>query len=163
MASELKIFSIYKLENEDKFYLLRTERPSFSNTSQNHENLANEIEQNKRELILNLIAKKYNKNNTDFKFLGELQGYPIGDILYSKTGNFELNIYFMETEFGQPWIIIGNSESETEFLKELYDDEDLSGLKPIGNPKQIKATLITENDFDLSTIEKFKIEDIRPN
>ncbi|AEA45655.1 hypothetical protein [Fluviicola taffensis] len=154
MASELKIFSIYKIQNEDKYYLLRTERPSFSNSSQTQENLADKIEQNKREYILDQIGTSDNKNSKkNFDFIGEFQGCPIGDKLYLDNGNLELNIYYLETEFGQPWVIIGNANSETEFLTELSDDEDLLGLKPIGQPKQIKATFVTENDFDLSEIE----------
>lgn len=162
MASELTIFSIYKTQKEDKYYLLRTEQPSYSNASQIQENLANKIEQSKREFILDLIAKEHFQNKTDFKFIGELQSYPIGEKLYSENGNLELNIYFMETEFGKPWIIIGNSQSEKEFLTELYDDEELLELKPIGKPKQIKATFLTENDFDLSAIKHSIIKDIRP-
>lgn len=142
MASELKIFSIYRVKNEDKYYLLRTERPSFSNASQNQEDLADSIEKKKREHILQLIGKTHNQ--TDFNFIGELQGYPIGDKLYSDNGNQELSIYYMETEFGQPWIIIGNANTEAEFLAELNDDEDLLALKPVGKPQQIFATFITE-------------------
>lgn len=163
MASELTIFSIYKIKDEDKYFLLRTEQPSYSNASQNQEGLADKIEQDKRELILDLIAKKHSQNKTDFKFIGELQGYPIGEKLYSENGNLELNIYFMETALGHPWIIIGNSQSETEFLAALYDDDELVELRPVGKPKQLKATFLTENDFDLSTINRFNIKDVRPS
>lgn len=154
MASELKIFSIYKTKSEDKYYLLRTERPSFSNASQTQENLADKIEQNKREYILDQIGKKYDQNQqVNFDLIGEFQGYPIGDKLYLQSGNLELNIYYLETEFGKQWIIIGNANSEKEFLTELNDDEDLLRLKPVGQPKQIKAIFVTENDFDLSKIK----------
>lgn len=154
MASELKIFSIYKTQNEDKYYLLRTERPSFSNASQTQENLADKIEQNKREYILDQIGKNYDQNQqVNFDLIGEFQGYPIGDKLYLQSGNLELNIYYLETEFGKQWIIIGNANSEKEFLTELNDDEDLLRLKPVGQPKQIKAIFVTENDFDLSKIK----------
>jgi len=126
MASKLRIFSIYKTQDRDKYFLLRTERPYFSNVSQDQENFAINIEQNKREYILDQIGKNLTQNSkTDFDFIGEFQGYPIGDKLYLDNGNLELNIYFLETEFGQPWIIIGNANSETEFLTELNEDEDL--------------------------------------
>lgn len=163
MASELTIFSIYKTQKEDHYYLLRTEQPSYSNASQIQEDLANKIEQSKREFILDLIAKKHRQNKTDFKFIGELQSYPIGEKLYAENGNLELDIYFMETAFGHPWIIIGNSPSETEFLAALYDDEELLELKPVGKPIQIKAIFLTENDFDLSAIKHSDIKDIRPD
>lgn len=153
MASELTLFSIYKVQNEDTYYLLRTEQPGYSNASQDQEHSAIKTEQCKRAFILGLLAKKHSQNKTDFTFIGELQGYPIGEQLYAENGNSDLDIYFMETAFGQPWIIIGNSQSEAEFLAELYEDDELAALKPVGKPKQIKAAFLTENDFDLSTIQ----------
>lgn len=161
MASEITIFSIYKTQKENHYYLLRTEQPGYSNASQTQEDLAYKIEQSKREFILDLIAKQHFQNKTDFKFIGELQSYPIGEKLYSENGNLVLNIYFMETEYGKPWIIIGNAPSEKEFLAALYDDEELLQLKPIGKPIQIKAKFLTENDFDLSAIEHYNIKDTR--
>ena len=153
MASELKIFSIYKIRNKNKYYLLRTDRPGFLNASQTQENLAYKIEQNKRKYILKQIRETYVQNNkTNFDFIGEFQGYPIGDKLYVDNGNFELSIYYLHTEYGKPWIIIGNANSVSEFLNELNEDEDLLALKPIGQPNQISATFVTENDFDLSEI-----------
>ncbi|MDR1157392.1 MAG: hypothetical protein LBK75_03675 [Oscillospiraceae bacterium] len=150
MAVELKIFSIYKVPAADKYYLLRTERPGFSNASQDEEALAVGDEQSRRNHLLEQIGKTHNlKAPADFEFIGELQGCPIGDKLYAGSGNQELNIYYMETEFGPPWIIIGNTNSEPEFSAELNNDEDLLRLKPIGRVKQIKATFITENGFDL--------------
>ena len=148
MASKMNIFSIYKAQNSENYYLIRTERPSFSNFSQNQENLAYSIEQDKRNYILLQIKSANSKNLIDFEFIGELQNNPIGDRLYAHNGSSGLNIYYMETEFGQPWIIIGNASSETEFLAELNEDEDLLKLKPIGKPKHIEATFITENDFE---------------
>lgn len=154
MASELKIFTIYSIQKEEKYFLLQTERPGFSNASQIQENAADKIEQNKREYILTQIGKNYNRNDkTNFEFIGEFQGYPIGDKLYADKGNIELNIYYMATESGWPWIILGTANSETGFLTELNDDDDLLRLKPIGAVKLIKAIFLTEQDFDLSEID----------
>lgn len=155
MASELTIYSIYYSQMEKKYFLLRTERPCFTNSSQIQEDLANELEQNKRASILDLIWEKYEyQGKTNFEFIGEFQGSPIGDKLYLENGNFELEIFYLETEFGKPWIIIGNENSEVSFLKELNDDDDLLRLGPIGKPKQIKVTFVTENDFHLSEFKK---------
>lgn len=146
MAGKLKIFSIYRVPIADKYYLIRTERPGFSNASQNQEALAVDIEQGERNHVLESIGEVYSfKSPTDFDFIGELHGNPIGDKLYGDCGNEELNIYYMETEFGRPWLIIGNAGSEAEFLAELKDDEDLLRRKPIGQPKQIKATFVTKD------------------
>lgn len=164
MASELTIFSIYKTPNEEKYFLLRTERPGFSNASQIQENLAYEIEQQKRDYILKQIGENYNPNDkTNFERIGEFQDYPIGDKLYLGNGNLELDMYYMETESGKPWVILGTANSETEFLTELNDDDDLLRLNPVGQPKLIQVTFLTENDFDLSHIEQYNAKDLREN
>lgn len=144
MASELNIYSLYWLQSEDKYFLLKTKRPTYTNSSQDQQDEAESIEQNKRIAILESIDKQYKID--DFKLIGELQGYPIGDILYSDSGKINLNIFYMDTEFGQPWIILGNADSESEFLDEVSNDDDLLNLKPIGKPKQIFVTFLTEND-----------------
>lgn len=164
MASELTIFSIYKTSTEEKYFLLRTERPGFSNAYQNQEDLAYEIEKHKRDYMLSLIGKKVAPNSqTDFELIGELQDYPIGDKLYLGNGNLELEIYYMETEFGKPWVILGTANSETDFLTELNDDDDLMRQNPVGEPKRINVTFLTENDFDLSPIENYNTKDLRDN
>ncbi|MGX7668766.1 hypothetical protein [Flavobacterium pedocola] len=163
MASELNIYSLYKLQNEDKYYLLRTERPGFSNASQNQEDLAHSIEENKRDYILKLIKQKYNEGHeVTFDLIGKSEDYAIGDKLYVDRGGFDLNLYYLESEFGKPWILIGNSDSETDFLKEINDDDDLSGFNPEGKPKNILVTFVTENDFDLSKLAYFNTKDVRP-
>ncbi|MEO4005042.1 MULTISPECIES: hypothetical protein [unclassified Flavobacterium] len=161
MASELTIFSIYKIQNEEKYFLLRTERPGFSNASQVQEDLAYKIEQDKRNHILDQIGENYQNKKTSFELIGELQDYPIGEELYRDNGNFELNSYYLETESGWPWIILGTANSETEFLTALNDDDDLLRLEPIGQPKQITATFVIENDFDFSEIENGTVKDLR--
>ena len=141
MAGEIDIYSIYKTEN-NQYYLLRTVQPGFSNASQNQEDLAIETEQDTRNRMLKQLAP-----NQNIDFIGELQGYPIGERLYAENGKEELTIYYMETGFGHPWIIIGHADSEAEFLTSLNEDEDLLRLEPIGAIKQIRAEFFTENDF----------------
>jgi hypothetical protein len=143
MAAELKIYSIYKLQDEDKYYLLRTERPAFSNASQSEEDAAESTGQNNRSRMLKQISPGA------FEFIGELQNSPIGEALYAASGKGGLNIYYMETEFGHPWVVLGTANSEKEFLSELDEDEDLLCLKPVGSPIKITAAFLTEADFSL--------------
>ncbi len=143
MAAELKIYSIYKLQDEAKYYLLRTERPAFSNASQNEEDAAGTAEQNDRSRMLKHISP------AGFELIGELQNYPIGEILYAANGISELDIYYMQTEFGHPWIVLGTAATEEAFLSELNGDEDLLRLKPTGRPIKIKAAFLTEEDYSL--------------
>lgn len=155
MASELTIYSIYKTQNEDKYFLLRTERPGFSNAYQTQEDMAYTIEQQKRDYMLAQLG-------TNFERIGEHQDYPIGEVLYLDNGNLELDVYYMETKSGWPWVILGTANSESEFLTQLNDDDDLLRLDPVGQPKHIKATFVIENDFDFSEIENGNIKDLRP-
>lgn len=124
--------------------MLRTVRSSFSNASQSQENEAVLEEQNQRETILKRYKDYY--NCTNLEFIGELQGYPIGDRLYAENGEAGLEIYFIETDYGHPWIILGNANSEASFLNELNQDEELLALSPIGQPQKITVRFLTEND-----------------
>lgn len=141
MAGEIDIYSIYRT-GDDKYYLLRTVQPGFSNASQSEEDSAIKTERDGRGRMLKQLAP-----NQNIDFIGELQGCPIGERLYARHGKEELNICYMETDFGHPWIIIGHADSDAGFLTELNDDEDLLRLKPVGPVKQIKAGFYTENDF----------------
>ncbi|MEL1244801.1 hypothetical protein AAEO56_11055 [Flavobacterium sp. DGU11] len=138
MAAELQIYSIYKLQDEDKYYLLRTERPAFSNASQSEEDAAGTAEQNNRSRMLKHISPD------GFELIGELQNSPVGEALYAASGKRGLDIYYMETEFGHPWVVLGNATSEEEFLSALDDDEDLLRLQPIGRPVKITVDFLTE-------------------
>jgi hypothetical protein len=163
MASLLEIFSLYKLTLPNKgeeYLLLRTEQPSYSNADQRQEDVAIQIETQKRQLLLSLYINQFAKDS-QIEFVGELQECPIGDRLYSDKGQFNLPIFFQHTDYEHPWIILGNANSMSDFEKELKKDCDLMSLKPIGTIKQIDANFITENDFDLSVIKNYNVKDIR--
>lgn len=151
MASEQTIFSLYKSIHENKHYLLRTIRPTYSNVSQTQADLAENREQEQRKSLLKQIAHMENSSeHIHFDFIGEFQGYPMGDKLYADNGKIELKIFYMETTFGKPWIILGNASNEQEFLAELQDDPDLVNLQAVGNPTEITAIFLTENDVDFT-------------
>lgn len=141
MAAELTVYSIYKLRDGDRHYLLRTVRPEYSNASQTEEDRAEYTEQDNRRRMLESISP------AGFELVGEMQSYPVGDALYAPNGNTVLDIYYMETAFGHPWIILGTAQSEEAFLLELEDDDDLVRLKPIGGPIKIEVTFITGSNL----------------
>ena len=143
MAAELEFFSIYKIEN--KYYVLKTIRQDFNNASQNQEDDAGQIEMDCRDKMLYYIKQQHNQATPEL--IGELQGVPIGEDLCADYGNSELNMYYIATEYGHPWIILGTAASEKDFLSELNEDEELLDLKPIGQPKPITARYLTENDI----------------
>lgn len=148
MAIATKIFSLYKLPDREQYFLLRTVRPEYSNASQIEENLAERIEAEFRVYMLRCIAKLFSHgDHPEFEYIGELQGSPIGEVLYNSHGGMQLSIWYIHTEFGKPWIIVGNAATEADFLTQLREDDDLMSLRPVGSPDHIQATFFTENDF----------------
>lgn len=139
MASALTIYSIYKSQDDGNHYLLKTERPAYSNASQSGADLA-EVEE--QEVRRHMLAKA---GLARYRLIGELQGYPVGYVLYADSIASTMDIYYMETEFGHPWVVLGNADSEEEFLRELNDDEDLLRLKPTGQPIKISVTYLAQN------------------
>lgn len=145
MASELTIYSLYRHVGEGRYFLLRTERPPFSNASQAEEAAADAKELNKRDTMLHWINEEFGNNGLEF--IGEMQNYPVGEALYSAIENTKVEIYYVETQFGHPWIILGTATSEEAFLSEVEADEDLQRMELSGRPVKIEATFLTENDF----------------
>lgn len=149
MACEQFIFSIYKPTDNERCFVLRTVLPDFNNASQNDEDNSWEMEAKQRSELLECIGKQYSCSN--FERIGELHGFPIGGIFYSEFGQSEVPVYYMETDFGKPWIIFGTADSEEKFLSELTDNEsndDLQALNPIGKPIKIDVCFVTSNDFN---------------
>ena len=143
MASEIDIFSIYKSVNDAQYFVLKTIRPEFNNASQSQEDESWETESVNRLQLLESLKKH---ENDEFERIGEFHGYPIGDIFYSEFAQLHIPVYYMQTDFGKPWIVLGTADSEAEFLAKLKDDEDFQALKPIGKPTKIGAYFITQNN-----------------
>jgi len=151
MAVSLQIFSLYKLilpDGSNEYLLLRTEQPSYSNTDQGQEDIANKIEAQKRQLLLNAYINQH-ASVSQSEFVGELHHPPIGEKLFSEKGLFRLSIFYQQTEYGFPWIILGNAGNVNSFERELKDDDELLSLRPTGSIEQVEAIFVTENDFDL--------------
>lgn len=144
MAGEQYIFSLY-ITSDKQYFLFRTVRPDFNNASQNEEDESWEKESAQRNMLIECAGNRYTQK--DFDIVGELQGFPIGEVFYSEYGKPQVPVYYMQTNFGKPWIIFGTANSEEEFLNELEDDEDLQSLDPIGKPIKIDVCFITQNDF----------------
>lgn len=58
-----------------------------------------------------------------------------------------MEIYYAKTQFGDPWIILGDAISEEAFLCEVEADEDFQSMELQGQPVKITVTYLTENDF----------------
>ena len=147
MASELTITSLYHDRETGAFVLLRTVRPAYANYSQGQDDQAYEIEQTRRKSLLSYAAATLGTHKMEaFELIGELQDLPIGEILMTALGGLAVELFYLHTEYGYPWIILGTARNETDFLQELSEDEDLLRLKPIGKPLLIEAKCFAESD-----------------
>ncbi|GAA4035601.1 hypothetical protein GCM10022409_20390 [Hymenobacter glaciei] len=147
MGSELTIFSLYRNRGTEHFVLLRTVRPPFPNYSQTQDDLAYQAEQTRREALLNHVAATMGiGERAAFELIGELQDLPVGEELMKASGGVMITVFYLHTEYGYPWVILGTGSSEAGFLKELREDEDLLSLKPIGKPIVIEAKCFAESD-----------------
>jgi hypothetical protein len=140
MPGQFYIFSLYQHPQNARYYLLRTLQPAYSGASQTDENRSLEMESAQRNGLLYAIDPEIRLD--EWLFVGEQQGFPIGDVLYENNGGFDVPLWYVHTEYGYPWIIIGTAESEADFLRELEEDEDLQALRPIGNAISLNARLV---------------------
>jgi hypothetical protein len=158
MTGPRLIFSIYKINFQNpeayRHVLVRTSQPGYPNYSGHLETTAGDIEREKRQTVLDSYIELHSdKQFRSIEQIGEFHNYPSGDIrLYSKNGMFDLPVVYIETQNGFPWIILGVFSSTEGFLQELATDEEFMALGPVGEPKLIQVTLITDNDFGLATI-----------
>jgi hypothetical protein len=169
MASIIDVWSLYKFrlaDDTDEYILIRTLQPSYPNWSQTQENFAERVEMQKREKLLKLICESRNLTyKRNFSFIGEFHGYPNGELLFSENGLFKLQLFYCESAYGHPWIILDCAESIASFF-DYFKTEDYEknygGIKPKGEPIGIEATLVTEKDFDISVVPHFDLKDTRP-
>ena len=147
MGSELTVTSLYRNRETGHFVLLRTVCPAFSNYSQTQDDQAYQIEQTRREALLNYAAATLGTHKKEaFELVGELQELPVGEILMTASGGVATEVFYVHTEYGYPWIILGTARDEASFLQELSEDEELLGLRPTGIPILIKAHCFAESD-----------------
>jgi hypothetical protein len=150
MASCIPIYSIYKLGRAERYYLLQTEQPGYSNVSQGQQDLAQHIEQESRQGLLALLLQALPLDERLLcELIGELQDSPVGEDLFTAPSYSEWPVYYLHTHYGYPWIVLGTATSETEFLAEVAATEELVALQPIGPPIKIVAVLVRAQDVSL--------------
>ena len=150
MASRLPIYSIYKLGRAERYYILQTEQPGYSNVSQGQQDVAQQLEQESRQSLLTLLLQALPLEEQPLcEFIGELQDWPVGDELVTAPSYSEWPVYYLHTHYGHPWIILGTATSAAEFLAEVAATEELVALQPIGPPIKIVAVLVRAQDVSL--------------
>jgi hypothetical protein len=149
MASQLPIYSIYKVGRMERYYVLQTEQPGYSNVLQSQQDAAQQSEQESRQrLLAHVLHTLPMEERLPCEFIGELQEWPVGDALCTAPTYTELPVYYVPTQYGHPWIILGSAASEEEFMAEVEATEELLTLQPSGPPIKIVATLVRLQDFN---------------
>lgn len=150
MNSLGKCFSLYKinflLSDTFEYILLRTEKKKLPDCCENS-TVENEID--KSNLMSFYTASNFAQKPFKIEMIGEFHNYLLEEYnqLHSAYGMFELPVIYMNTSFGFPWIVLGSFNKIDDFNRELFLKTDLLGLSPVGQPQQITATLLTENDL----------------
>ncbi len=147
MGSELTVTSLYRNRETGRFVLLRTVRSAYANYSQGQDDEAYQIEQTRRKALLSYAGATLGTPKKEaFELVGELQDLPVGETLLTASGGVTAEVFYVRTEYGYPWIILGTARDEADFLQKLSEDEELLGLRPVGNPTLIKAHCFAECD-----------------
>jgi hypothetical protein len=150
MGIPLDVFSLHELRGEGcrHHLLLRVARAAFSNADEGDYARAVAdadkkqgalIEAFERELPAGVCAARH-----AVSLEGELQARPVGDELAEGEGGFYVELWVAGTRFGHPWVVLGTSESEEEFWREVGRDEDLSSLGAAAPARRLRAYFLAE-------------------
>ena len=94
MASRSTIYSIYKLGLAERYYLLATEQPSYSNVSQSQQEAAQGVEQASRQRLLAPLLHVLPLQERQLcELIGELQELPVGEAVMTAPSYTELPVY----------------------------------------------------------------------
>ena len=131
MGSPTNIFRLFKRTDETSnsrpYLLLSLRRGEFSNSDE--DSLRKAEQHFERRLETHLSRQGINTH--ELQLVGECQGFAIGDVLYEGPDKQDVGLWYAETKFGHPWIVLGTAGSEEGFWNEVDSDEELSGLEPL--------------------------------
>ncbi len=149
MAGGHYIFSIYKTSGSlSQYFILRTVLPDYRNWSQTEEEKSRKAESVERLRFLEFVKKQ--TGTDELEIVGEFHGLPDGEVFYQDHGHPKIPVYYMQTDFGKPWIIFGKAGSEEEFLEAIANDEDLQILNPVRTPVRVEAWFLTTNELNFN-------------
>lgn len=152
MGIPLDIFSLHRFASEgancEHHLLLKVGRPGFSNADEGEYACAVAAADEKRDALIELFKAEVLAGlcpgRHAVSLAGELQAYPVGDVLFDECGGFYVDLWVAETRFGHPWVVMGTAGDEEEFWREVEQDEDLSSLGPRRPPRKRRAYFLTE-------------------
>lgn len=76
-----------------------------------------------------------------FTFIGALEGYSVGDILFDDTVT-AAELWWAPTRYGPTWLVLGTAADESSFWRLVDDDGDLNTLGAHGPATRQRATII---------------------
>ncbi len=152
MGIALDIYHLVRLSGTTRgcihHVLLRVVRPEFSNCDQDAECQAIAVGLERRDQLLQkyqdeVLARECATPHQVY-VEGELQGIPIGEVFYETNPPDEFPIWVAETEYGAPWVVLGEAPSEPEFWNLIADDE-LSSLRPIPPARELRVAYVNDD------------------
>ncbi|MFG1782548.1 hypothetical protein ACGFIU_08915 [Rhodococcus oryzae] len=104
-------------------FLVRFRMPDFSSVNADSEDHAyGQAERITRDLLDALPS-----GCGPFTFIGALEGYPVGDILFEDTVS-SAELWWAPTRYGPAWLVLGTAVDESSFWRLVNDDDDLNRL-----------------------------------
>ena len=156
----MHVFFLYELsqaEWETKELLLRVTKEVVSSSNSRGEDLAEICMERKRDALLRQVLA--DNSFSRYRLLGSFELSPEGDELYEEKGGFELALWYAQTAYGSPYIVLSQAETEEDFYHLLETDEDMYALNPIYPAERVQALFHTENDFPLPAEQIAKAAD----
>ncbi|SFB72306.1 hypothetical protein SAMN05421780_101104 [Flexibacter flexilis DSM 6793] len=146
MNGKINIFFYYQFFGENKQkplnVLLRCAKSFASRANQAEEDWADKQMELSRDVLLEQILMQ--TECSTYLLIGCTEISPEGDDLYAENCNGNpINFWYAETKYGNPWIVISQANTESEFMEILRNDEDMWRMEPI-NPQYISAIFYTK-------------------
>lgn len=133
MGSQIDIYAVYSLSAEGNAcdVLLRFQRRSFSNSSEpDHSAAIDEAYARRDRLLRHAISALQLPPDSNAELVGELQGIPAGDEIFSAQDGDKLDVWLAPAFHSHPWIVLGTAQNENEFWRVLENEPDLVSLNP---------------------------------
>lgn len=141
------LFFLYELSREPwetKALLLRVTKERVSSSNTRGEELAELVMERKRDALLRQVFGELGYKR--YRLLGSFELSPEGEVLYSERGGFVLPLWYAQTAFGSPYIVLSQADTEEDFYRLLESDGDFSSLHPIYPAERVEALFYTERD-----------------
>ncbi|WP_145982178.1 hypothetical protein [Rhodococcus sp. MTM3W5.2] len=136
MAGGFPVFRLFAAASGSAV-LVRFRMPDFSSNNADDEGHAH----NQADRITGDLLDAMPSGCGPFTFIGALEGYPVGDILFDDTVT-SAELWWAPTRYGSTWLVLGTSVDESSFWRLVNDDDDLNTLGAHRPAKRQRVTII---------------------